>query len=96
MLLPGEVWVQVYLLALLSALATPGNTVVVSGVGAVGLCAVLAAARLGASRVVAMSRHAARQALADRIHGPVPAFGPPRRPPRICRCPAGGPEFQGR
>lgn len=42
----------------------PGDTVVVVGDGAVGLCAVLAAARLGASRIVAMSRHADRQALA--------------------------------
>lgn len=42
----------------------PGSTVAVVGDGAVGLCAVLASARLGASRVVAMSRHEARQALA--------------------------------
>jgi threonine dehydrogenase-like Zn-dependent dehydrogenase len=41
-----------------------GSTVVVVGDGAVGLCAVLAASRLGAERVVAMSRHADRQALA--------------------------------
>jgi len=39
-------------------------TVVVVGDGAVGLCAVLASRRLGASRIVAMSRHADRQALA--------------------------------
>jgi threonine dehydrogenase-like Zn-dependent dehydrogenase len=42
----------------------PGSTVVVVGDGAVGLCGVLAARRLGAERVVAMSRHADRQALA--------------------------------
>lgn len=42
----------------------PGRTVVVVGDGAVGLCAVLAARRLGAATVVAMSRHADRQALA--------------------------------
>ena len=42
----------------------PGSTVAVVGDGAVGLCAVLASVRLGASRVVAMSRHEARQALA--------------------------------
>ncbi len=42
----------------------PGHTVVVVGDGAVGLCGVLAAARMGAERVVAMSRHAPRQALA--------------------------------
>ncbi|HXV94426.1 MAG TPA: alcohol dehydrogenase catalytic domain-containing protein [Pseudonocardia sp.] len=41
-----------------------GATVVVVGDGAVGLCGVLAAARQGAARVVAMSRHADRQALA--------------------------------
>ena len=41
-----------------------GSTVVVVGDGAVGLCAVLAAARLGAERVVAMSRHEPRQRLA--------------------------------
>jgi threonine dehydrogenase-like Zn-dependent dehydrogenase len=34
------------------------------GDGAVGQCAVLAATRLGAERVIAMSRHADRQALA--------------------------------
>jgi threonine dehydrogenase-like Zn-dependent dehydrogenase len=39
-------------------------TVAVVGDGAVGLCAVIAAKRLGASRIVAMSRHADRQALA--------------------------------
>jgi threonine dehydrogenase-like Zn-dependent dehydrogenase len=47
-----------------SAGVGPGSTVVVVGDGAVGLCAVIAAHRLGASRIVAMSRHAARQRLA--------------------------------
>ncbi|GAA1166448.1 zinc-dependent alcohol dehydrogenase family protein [Ornithinimicrobium humiphilum] len=42
----------------------PGETVVVVGDGAVGLSAVLAASRLGAGRVVAMSRHEPRQAVA--------------------------------
>jgi threonine dehydrogenase-like Zn-dependent dehydrogenase len=42
----------------------PGSTVAVVGDGAVGLCAVLAAVRLGAERVVAMSRHADRQQMA--------------------------------
>jgi len=37
---------------------------VVVGDGAVGLCGVLAASRLGASRIVAMSRHETRAALA--------------------------------
>jgi len=42
----------------------PGTTVAVVGDGAVGLSAVLAARRLGADRVVAMSRHEPRQAIA--------------------------------
>jgi threonine dehydrogenase-like Zn-dependent dehydrogenase len=42
----------------------PGKTVAVVGDGAVGLCAVLAAKQLGAERIVAMSRHEARQKLA--------------------------------
>jgi threonine dehydrogenase-like Zn-dependent dehydrogenase len=50
--------------AAVSAKAGPGRTVVVVGDGAVGLCGVLAAKRLGAERVIAMSRHADRQALA--------------------------------
>ncbi|MCW4355786.1 zinc-dependent alcohol dehydrogenase family protein [Hoyosella sp. YIM 151337] len=43
---------------------SPGSSVVVVGDGAVGLCAVIAAKRLGADRIVAMSRHSPRQALA--------------------------------
>ncbi|MGO4690396.1 zinc-dependent alcohol dehydrogenase family protein [Glaciibacter sp. 2TAF33] len=50
--------------AAVSAGVTAGSTVVVVGDGAVGLCAVLASKRLGASRIVAMSRHADRQVLA--------------------------------
>jgi hypothetical protein len=50
--------------AAVSAGVTKGSTVVVVGDGAVGLCAVLAANKLGAERVVIMSRHADRQALA--------------------------------
>ncbi|UOV05460.1 zinc-dependent alcohol dehydrogenase family protein [Pseudoxanthomonas mexicana] len=42
----------------------PGSTVVVVGDGAVGLLGVLSAAQLGAERIIAMSRHAPRQALA--------------------------------
>jgi threonine dehydrogenase-like Zn-dependent dehydrogenase len=53
--------------AAVSAGVGPGTTVVVVGDGAVGLCAVLASARLGAERIVAMSRHAERQALATRF-----------------------------
>ncbi|NKV29202.1 alcohol dehydrogenase catalytic domain-containing protein [Rhodococcus hoagii] len=47
-----------------AAEAGPGKTVAVVGDGAVGLLAVLAARQLGAERIVAMSRHADRQALA--------------------------------
>jgi threonine dehydrogenase-like Zn-dependent dehydrogenase len=53
--------------AAVSAGVGRGKTVVVVGDGAVGLCAVLASARLGAARIVAMSRHADRQALALRF-----------------------------
>jgi threonine dehydrogenase-like Zn-dependent dehydrogenase len=41
-----------------------GDTVVVVGDGAVGLCGVLAAQRMGAERVIAMSRHEPRQRIA--------------------------------
>jgi threonine dehydrogenase-like Zn-dependent dehydrogenase len=47
-----------------AAKAGPGKTVVVTGDGAVGLLAVMAAKRLGAERIIAMSRHADRQQLA--------------------------------
>ncbi|WP_427173409.1 zinc-dependent alcohol dehydrogenase family protein [Arthrobacter sp. 92] len=50
--------------AALAAKVGPGRTVVVVGDGAVGLCGVLAAKRLGAGRIIAMSRHADRQAVA--------------------------------
>ena len=43
---------------------SPGDTVVVVGDGAVGLCGVLAAAEMGAERVIAMSRHEQRQEIA--------------------------------
>lgn len=42
----------------------PGKTVAVVGDGAVGLLAILAAKQMGAERIIAMSRHASRQALA--------------------------------
>jgi threonine dehydrogenase-like Zn-dependent dehydrogenase len=42
----------------------PGTTVAVVGDGAVGLLAVLSAKQMGAERIIAMSRHAARQKLA--------------------------------
>jgi threonine dehydrogenase-like Zn-dependent dehydrogenase len=50
--------------AAVSAQVRTGSTVAVVGDGAVGLCAVLAAARLGAKRIIAMSRHPQRQQLA--------------------------------
>ena len=53
--------------AAVSAGVGPGSTVAVVGDGAVGLCAVFAAKRLGATRIVMMSRHADRQALATRF-----------------------------
>lgn len=42
----------------------PGKTVAVVGAGAVGLLGILAAKQMGAERIIAMSRHADRQALA--------------------------------
>ena len=50
--------------AAIAAGVEEGDTVVVVGDGAVGLSGVLAAARMGAERVVAMSRHDARQQVA--------------------------------
>ena len=47
-----------------SAEVKAGDTVVVMGDGAVGLCGVIAAKLMGAKRIIAMSRHADRQALA--------------------------------
>jgi len=55
--------------AALAAGVTKGSTVVVVGDGAVGQCAVLAAARLGADRIIVMSRNPARQALARDFGG---------------------------
>ncbi len=53
--------------AAIAAEAGPGKTVAVVGDGAVGLLGVLAAKRLGAERIIAMSRHTDRQALATRF-----------------------------
>jgi threonine dehydrogenase-like Zn-dependent dehydrogenase len=50
--------------AAVSAGVKPGSIVAVVGDGAVGLCAVIAAKRLGAARIIALSRNPARQALA--------------------------------
>ncbi len=48
----------------LGAGVRPGDTVAVVGDGAVGLCAVLSARLQGATRIIAMSRHEARSAIA--------------------------------
>jgi threonine dehydrogenase-like Zn-dependent dehydrogenase len=50
--------------AAVSGDVTPADTVAVVGDGAVGLCAIIAAKRLGAGRLIALSRNPARQALA--------------------------------
>ncbi|GAB3269948.1 zinc-dependent alcohol dehydrogenase family protein [Sinomonas notoginsengisoli] len=50
--------------AALAAHVGPGQSVVVVGDGAVGLCGILAAKRLGAERIIAMSRHEDRAAIA--------------------------------
>ncbi|MFI5807350.1 zinc-dependent alcohol dehydrogenase family protein [Streptomyces sp. NPDC051561] len=50
--------------AAVGAAVRPGLTVAVVGDGAVGLCGVLAAKRLGADRIIAMGRHRARTDLA--------------------------------
>ena len=47
-----------------SAAVERGDTVAVIGDGAVGLCAVIAAKRLGAERIIALSRNPTRQTLA--------------------------------
>lgn len=48
----------------MAANVKPGNTAVVVGDGAVGLLGVLSAKQMGAKRIIAMSRHEARQKLA--------------------------------
>ncbi|MGH4027331.1 zinc-dependent alcohol dehydrogenase family protein [Actinomycetota bacterium Odt1-20B] len=53
--------------AALGAGVRPGATTVVVGDGAVGLCAVLAARRLGAERIIALGRHQARTDIARRF-----------------------------
>jgi len=51
--------------AALSADVGPGKTVAVVGDGAVGLCGVLAARRLGAERIILLGRHPDRIAIAN-------------------------------
>jgi threonine dehydrogenase-like Zn-dependent dehydrogenase len=50
--------------AAVAAEVSPGKTVAVVGDGAVGLLAILSARQLGAERIIVMSRHRDRQALA--------------------------------
>jgi len=50
--------------AAVAAQVQKGDSVVVVGDGAVGLCGVLAARQMGAERIIAMSRHEPRQAVA--------------------------------
>lgn len=75
-----------------------GRVVGVVGDGAVGLCAVLAAHRLGAARIVALSRNPVRQALArefgateilaERGEAAVPPRKPILRKTTVCVAPA--------
>ena len=53
--------------AAVSAGVQPGESVAVVGDGAVGLCGIIAAKMLGATTIIAMSRHPQRQALARRF-----------------------------
>ncbi len=53
--------------AAVAARVEPGASVAVVGDGAVGLCGVLAARELGAERIIAMSRHEPRQAVARKF-----------------------------
>jgi threonine dehydrogenase-like Zn-dependent dehydrogenase len=50
--------------AALAARVAPGHSVAVVGDGAVGLCGVIAAKRLGAEQIIIMGRHQSRIALA--------------------------------
>jgi threonine dehydrogenase-like Zn-dependent dehydrogenase len=53
--------------AAVSAGVRPGSVVAVVGDGAVGLCAVIAARRLGAARIIALSRNPVRRQLAQSL-----------------------------
>jgi threonine dehydrogenase-like Zn-dependent dehydrogenase len=55
--------------AAVSARVAPRKTVAVVGDGAVGLCGVIAARRLGADQTITMGRHEDRIALAKRCGG---------------------------
>lgn len=51
--------------AVISAGVKKGNIVAIVGDGAVGFCAIIAAKRLGAQRIISLSRNPARQKLAQ-------------------------------
>lgn len=53
--------------AAVTARVAPGHKVAVVGDGAVGLCGIIAAKRLGAEQIIVMGRHEARIALARRF-----------------------------
>src|SRR5512142_1171370 len=53
--------------AALAARVRPGNIAAVVGDGAVGLCGVIAARRLGAEQIIMLGRHADRIALARKF-----------------------------
>jgi threonine dehydrogenase-like Zn-dependent dehydrogenase len=53
--------------AALAAKVEPGKTAAVVGDGAVGLCGVIAAKRLGAEQIILLGRHPARIALAEQF-----------------------------
>ncbi len=53
--------------AALAAKVAPGKTAAVVGDGAVGLCGVIAAKRLGAEQIILLGRHPARIALANQF-----------------------------
>jgi threonine dehydrogenase-like Zn-dependent dehydrogenase len=76
--------------AAVAAQTGPGKTVAVVGDGAVGLLGVLAARRLGAERIIAMSRHEPRQQLAL-DYGPPTSLpsAAPREWPRSKTSPTG-------
>jgi threonine dehydrogenase-like Zn-dependent dehydrogenase len=56
--------------AALAARVAPGKAVAVVGDGAVGLCGVIAAKRLGAEQIIMMGRHPERIALAKAFGWP--------------------------
>ena len=62
----------------------PGAIAAVIGDGAVGLCAVIAAKRLGAERIVIMGRHEARLALARDFGATLSSANEARKPSRSC------------